>query len=71
MLQYEGYLLVCMQECSSWSFAPGQAEIKAESDRRGLRERNAPVFQLLDKHGVKQHNNHNLAVRQSQIKREH
>lgn len=43
---------MCMHVCSSWLFALGRALIKAESDRKRLNERDAPVFQLLDKHGV-------------------
>lgn len=41
----------------SESFALGRALIKAESDRERLNEWDAPVFQLLDKQRVKQHNN--------------
>lgn len=36
----------------SQSFALGRALIKAEGDRKRLNERDAPVFQLLDKHVV-------------------
>lgn len=63
---------MCMHVCSSWSFALGRALIKAESDRQRLNERDAPVFQLLDKHGVNTvSSNHCLAVRQGQAKKEH
>lgn len=46
------FACVCMRVCSSSMFALGRALIKAESDRERLNERDAPVFQLLDKHGV-------------------
>lgn len=46
------YLLVCMHVCSSWTFVLGRALIRAESDRERLNERDAPVLQLLGKHGV-------------------
>lgn len=38
--------------CLSWSFVLRRALIKARSDMKRLTERDAPVFQLLGKHGV-------------------
>lgn len=43
---------VCTHECTSWTFVLGRALIKAKSERNELSEKDAPVFQLFDKHSV-------------------